>query len=422
MALEGFVMTACVDARVSPGIPALRGPETHHGRVVHVAGGAGAHRASDSFMIFSSSRLAEKWLAATGGAPRIFGQERPGRWSRAPIASTGDTMKQSTRRAALWALAAVVAGLGTTQAAAQAEDAASYPSRPITIVVGFPPGGPTDIIARLVANGLSQAWGKPVVVENKPGAGSNIATEQVVRAAPDGYTLLVETIANATNMSVYKKLPYDTHRDLTPIVQFMASPSVLVTGPKVPATTLKELLALAKAQPGKLDYASTGVGGSPHLAGEMLKYRTGIDIVHIPYKGATPALNDLLAGHVAMGFMTSLGLGQHVQTGKLHAIAVASPKRLPDLPNVPTMAEAGLPNFNVLSWNGLAAPARTPRPIVDKLNAQVNRILAAPEVKKQLESLGGFPVGGTPDEFARYVDSEIRTWGAVVKAANFTLN
>lgn len=331
-------------------------------------------------------------------------------------------MKQPTRRAVNLALAGMLAGLAATQTAFAAEDAAAYPSRPITIVVGFPPGGPTDIIARVVATKLSQTWGKPVVVENKPGAGSNIATEQVVRAAPDGYTLLVETIANATNMSVYKKLNYDTRRDLAPIVQFMASPSVLVVGPKVPAKNLKELLALAKSQPGKLDYASTGVGGSPHLAGEMLKYRGGVDIVHIPYKGASPALNDLLGGNVAMGFMTSLGLGQHIQSGKLRAIAVASPKRLPELPDVPTTAEAGLPDFHVLSWNGLAAPAKTPRPIIDKLNAEVNRILSTPEVKKQLESLGGFPVGGTPEEFARYVDSEIRTWGAVVKSANFSLD
>ena len=331
-------------------------------------------------------------------------------------------MNQPTRRAATWALAGILAGLAASPTAYAAEDAASYPSRPITIVVGFPPGGPTDIIARVVANKLSQAWGKPVVVENKPGAGSNIATDQVVRAAPDGYTLLVETIANATNMSVYKKLNYDTRKDLSPIVQFMASPSVLVVGPKIPATNLKELLALAKAQPGKLDYASTGVGGSPHLAGEMLKYRAGIDIVHIPYKGASPALNDLLAGNVAMGFMTSLGLKQHLQSGKLRAIAVASPKRLAELPDVPTMEEAGLADFHVLSWNGLAAPARTPQPIIDKINAEVNRILATPDVKNKLESLGAFPVGGTPQEFARYVDSEIQTWGAVVKSAKFSLD
>lgn len=331
-------------------------------------------------------------------------------------------MNHRRRKIVSWTLAALVAGLAAPGTAAAAEDAASYPSRPVTIVVGFPPGGPTDIITRVVAAELSKTWGQPVIVENKPGASSNIATEQVVRAVPDGYTLLVETIANATNMSVYKNLHYDTRRDLAPIVQFMASPSVLVVNAKIPAKNLKELLALAAAQPGKLDYASTGVGGSPHLAGEMLKYRAGIDIVHIPYKGATPALNDLLGGNVAMGFMTSLGLNQHLQSGKLRAIAIASPQRLPELPEVPTMAEAGLPNFNVLSWNGLAAPAKTPKPIIDKVNADVNRILATPEVKKQLEALGSFPAGGTPDEFAKYVDSEINTWGAVVKSAKVTLD
>jgi tripartite-type tricarboxylate transporter receptor subunit TctC len=331
-------------------------------------------------------------------------------------------MNYRRRRTVSWALAALVAGLAAPGTAAAAEDAASYPSRPVTIVVGYSAGGPTDIITRVVATELSKVWGKPVIVENKPGAGSNIATEQVVRAAPDGYTLLVETIANATNMSVYKNLTYDTRTDLAPIVQFMASPSVLVVNSKVPAKNLKELLALAAAQPGKLNYASTGVGGSPHLAGEMLKYRASINIIHIPYKGAAPALNDLLGGDVTMGFMTSLGLKQYLQSGKLRAIAIASPKRLPELPDVPTMAEAGLSDFNVLSWDGLAAPAKTPRAIIDKVNADVNRILAMPEVKKQLEALGSLPAGGTPDEFAKYVDSEISTWGAVVKSANVTLD
>ncbi|HEY0886161.1 MAG TPA: tripartite tricarboxylate transporter substrate binding protein [Ramlibacter sp.] len=331
-------------------------------------------------------------------------------------------MNQPSRRTVNMAVATLLAGLAGMQPAAAAEDAAAYPSRPITVVVGFAPGGPTDIIARLVATHLSRSLGKPVVVENKPGGGSNIATEQVVRAAPDGYTLLVETIANATNMSVYKKLNYDTQKDLAPIVQFMASPSVLVVNPQVPAKTLQELLALAKSQPGKLNYASTGVGGSPHLAGEMLKYRAGIDAVHIPYKGAGPALNDLLAGNVTMGFMTSLGLVPHVQAGKLRALAVASPKRIPELPDLPTMAEAGLPDFHVLSWNGLAAPAGTPKPIIDKLNREVNKILDMPEVRKQLQSLGGDPIGGTPEEFARFVDREIKQWGAVVKSANFSLD
>ncbi len=215
-----------------------------------------------------------------------------------------------SRRTFGLALAAGALGLAARPAAAGrgvVEDVSAYPSKAVTVVVGFPPGGPTDILARLVARNLAEAWGKPFVVENKPGAGSNIATEQVVRADSDGYVLLLQTIANATNPSIYRNLKFDAQRDLAPIVQLMASPSVLVVNPEVPAKTLAELIALAKAQPGKLSFASTGTGGSPHLAGEMLKMRTGIDIVHVPYKGATPALNDVLAGTVSMGFMTLLG-------------------------------------------------------------------------------------------------------------------
>nr|WP_245152307.1 tripartite tricarboxylate transporter substrate binding protein [Allopusillimonas soli] len=311
---------------------------------------------------------------------------------------------------------------GSATAADADNTAASYPSKPITMVVGYPPGGATDIIARLVADKLGQALHQPVIVENKAGAGSNIATDQVVRAQPDGYTLLVETIANATNMSIYKNLHYDSRKDLEPIVQFMASPSVLVVNPAVPAHNLKELIALAKSEPGKLSFASSGVGGSPHLAGEMLKLRAGIDMLHVPYKGATPALNDVLAGNVSLGFMTSLGALPHMQAGKLRPIAVASPHRLADLPDVPTMAEAGLPDFDVVSWNGLAAPSGTPKPIIDKLNKEVNSILAMPDVRQRLKSLGAEPVGGTPEAFKAYVNAEIEKWGVVARKANISLD
>ncbi len=303
-----------------------------------------------------------------------------------------------------------------------ADDAAGYPSRPITVVVGYPPGGATDIIARLVSTKLSQALGQPVIVENKPGAGSNIATEQVVRAQPDGHTLLVETIANATNMTVYKNVKYDSTRDLAPIVQFMSSPSVLVVSPSLKAKDLKSLIALAKAEPGKLTYASSGVGGSPHLAGELLELRAGIDMIHVPYKGATPAMVDVISGHVSMGFMTSLGALEQIQAGKLRPIAVASAKRLPELPEVPTMSEAGLDNFEVSSWNGLAAPAGTPEPIIRKLNQEVNKILALPDVREQLRTLGAQPVGGTPQAFSSYVDSEIRKWRDVITSAGISLD
>lgn len=311
---------------------------------------------------------------------------------------------------------------GLSIANAEIDPAADFPNGPITMVVGYPPGGATDVIARVVADHMGQAFGQPVVVRNEPGAGSNIATERVIRSKPDGHTLLVETIANATNMSVYENIRYDTEKDLVPIVMLMASPSILTVNPSVPATTLDELIELAKKEPGRYSYASSGVGGSPHLAGEMLRLRTDIDLLHVPYKGATPALNDVLGGTVDMGFKTSMGVMQYLETNHLRAIAVASPTRLDDLPDVPTMAEAGLEDFHVLSWNGLAAPAGTPRPIIDKINAEVNRIMTLPDVQKHLASLGAESGGGTPEEFAEFVSTEITKWGDVVREANVELN
>jgi tripartite-type tricarboxylate transporter receptor subunit TctC len=307
-------------------------------------------------------------------------------------------------------------------AAAAAEDTAAYPSRPVTIVVGFAPGGATDITARLLAGRLSQSLGKPFIVENRPGADSNIATEQVVRAKPDGHTLLLQTIANATNMSAYKNLGYDTVRDLRPIVLVMTSPSVLVVTPSLPVKDLRSLIGLAKAQPGRLSFASSGTGGSTHLAGEMLKMRAGLDMVHIPYKGAAPAMADVVAGHVSLGFMASLGALSTMQSGHLRPIAVAHFKRLPELPDVPTMAEAGMADFEVSSWNGLAAPVGTPQPIVDKLNAEVNKILALPEVQRQLQELGAQAVGGSSRQLADHVQAQILRWRDVVKAARITLD
>jgi tripartite-type tricarboxylate transporter receptor subunit TctC len=316
-----------------------------------------------------------------------------------------------------WGLAAAAAA-----AAPAAEDAAAYPSRPVKIVVGFAPGGATDITARLLASRLSLALGKPFIVENRPGADSNIGSEQVVRAKPDGYTLLLKTIANATNMSAYKSPGYDTTRDLIPIVLVMTSPSVLVVTPSLPVKDLPSLIALAKAEPGRLSFASSGHGGSTHLAGEMLKLRAGLDLVHIPYKGAAPAMADVVAGHVSMGFMASLGALSSMQGGQLRPIAVAHFKRMAELPDVPTMAEAGMAGFEVSSWNGLAAPVGTPQPIIDKLNAEVNKILATPEVQQQLQGLGAQAVGGSPRQFADHVQAQILRWRGVVQAARITLD
>jgi tripartite-type tricarboxylate transporter receptor subunit TctC len=292
-----------------------------------------------------------------------------------------------------------------------------YPSRPIKLVVPFPPGGATDIVGRLMAQKLQEALGQPVVVENKAGGGSNIGSEQVAKAAPDGYTLLLGTIANATNMSIYKNMPYDTLRDLAPVTQTMSAPSVLVVTNALPVANLKELIALARAQPGKLSFASSGAGGSPHLAGELLKLRAEIDLIHVPYKGAAPALVDVVSGVVSMGFKTALSAIPHMQSGKLKPIAVAASKRLAQIPNVPTMAEAGLADFEVSSWNGVLAPAKTPPEIIARLHRELARILATQDIKERFAAQAAEPVGSTPEQFRAYIRSEIDKWAQVVKAS-----
>ncbi|WP_459615851.1 tripartite tricarboxylate transporter substrate binding protein [Bordetella sp. 2513F-2] len=323
-----------------------------------------------------------------------------------------------------WARAAILAfgALAAAASASQAAEAADYPAKPVRIVVGYSPGGATDVLARLVATELSAELGQPFIVENRPGAGSNIATEAVVRAQPDGYTLLVLTIQNATNMSVYKNIGYDTNKDLQPIAQFMASPSVLVVSPALPVDSLASLIAAAKADPRALSYASTGVGGSPHLAGEMLKWRAGIDMLHVPYKGTAPAMTDVIAGNVSASFMTTLGVLEQMQTGKMRPLAVAYGSRLPELPDVPTMAEAGLADFEVTSWNGLAAPAGTPPDVVEKLAAAVDRILQKPAMQERIRGLGGQAVLRGPQAFAAHVQAETEKWRKVVEAAHISMD
>lgn len=322
---------------------------------------------------------------------------------------------QRTRRALLGALV-LSTGLGMTTVAH-----AKYPDKPIKILVGFAAGGPTDIVARLVGSRLEKVLGQPVIVENKPGGGSNIASAEAARAKPDGYTLFLGTIANATNMSIYKNLNYNTERDFVPITQLVSSPSVLVVNNDLPVKTLAELIAYAKANPGKLTYASSGAGGSPHLAGEMLKQRAGIDALHVPYKGAAPAMNDVMGGTVSMGFKTASGVTSTIQAGRLRAIAIASDKRLPQLPDVPTLAELGFKDFEVSSWSGLFAPKGTPPEIIKTIADATIEILKSPEVRKQLEGMGAIPVGSTPAEFQKYVRSEIEKWGVVAKTAKIEL-
>jgi tripartite-type tricarboxylate transporter receptor subunit TctC len=310
------------------------------------------------------------------------------------------------------------AGLALSPVLAQSK----YPNEPIKLIVGYPPGGATDIAARILAQQLSRELNQTVIVDNKPGAGSNIASELAARAKPDGYTLFLGTIANATNMSLYKNLRYNTERDFVAITQTMSSPSILVVNPALPITTIKELIAYGKSNSGNFSYASSGAGGSPHLAGELLKLRTNVDIIHIPYKGAAPALNDVIAGTVSIGFKTASGALPSIEAGRLRAIAVADSVRLPQLPNVPTMAEAGMPDFEVTSWNGLYAPVGTPPEIVDKLASVIIKILKSEDVKKQFLKLGATPVGSTPEQFKKFTSDEILKWAAVAKAANVQLD
>jgi tripartite-type tricarboxylate transporter receptor subunit TctC len=292
-----------------------------------------------------------------------------------------------------------------------------YPVKPVRIVVGYTPAGATDIVARALGARLQDLLKQPVVVENRPGANSNIANELVAKSAPDGYTLLLGTIAVATNMSAYRDPGYDTLRDFAPITQTVSSPSVLVVHPSLPARDLEQLIALAKASPGKYAFASTGNGSSPHLAGELLKQRAHIDLVHVPYKGAGPALNDLVAGHVPIGFQTALSAMPQMQAGRLRVIAVAAGRRLAQLPDAPTMAEAGLPDFEVSSWNGLFAPAKTPLEVVVILHAATVSALAVPEVREKLLGQGAEPVGSSPEAFREYVRSEIEKWGHVIRSS-----
>jgi len=312
--------------------------------------------------------------------------------------------------------AAVVLSVAFMGGPAVAQD--KYPSRQIKLLVGYTPGGATDIMARALAARLTESLGQTVVVDNRPGAASNIASEMAAKAAPDGYTLFMGTIANAISMSGYKNLGYDTMRDFVHITQTMTAPSVLATNPSFPAKNLKDLIAAAKAKPGTYSFASTGIGSSPHLAGELLKLRTGIDIIHVPYKGGAPAMTDLLGGQVSMSFLTALSALPYLQGGKLHVIGVAAHKRMAQLPNVPTIEEGGVPDFEVSSWNGLFAPAKTPQTIVDRLYEVTVAALKSPQMKEKMEAEGAEPVGQTPAQFRAYVQSEIDKWGKVIKAAN----
>ncbi|CAB3853230.1 Bug family tripartite tricarboxylate transporter substrate binding protein [Achromobacter anxifer] len=299
---------------------------------------------------------------------------------------------------------------------------AAYPDKPVRIVVGFSAGGTTDVIARIMAKELTESLGQSFVVENKPGAGSNIATDQVQRAAPDGYTLLFVAVTSAINQTLYKNVTFDLTKDFTPVALGAKVPNILVVNPQVPVKTVQELVEYAKKNPGKLAFASSGSGTSIHMAGELFKMQTGIDVLHVPYKGSAPAVTDLIGGQVQFMFDNMPSSWPHVQSGKLRALAVTTTERSKSAPDVPTMKESGFANFDVSSWFGLIAPKGTPPEVVDKLNAAMVKALDKPEVQLSFEKLGAVGVKTTPAEFGQFIKSEVEGWAPVVKASGATVD
>ena len=308
-------------------------------------------------------------------------------------------------------------------AAAAACAQGAWPTRAVTMVVPFPPGGGTDTGARIVAQKLGAKWGQTVIVENKGGAAGSIGADMVAKAKPDGYTILMGNIGTqAINPSLYKKLPYDPATAFAPISLVAELPLAMMVNPAVPATSAKEFVALAKSQPGKLSYSSSGAGGAPHLAAEMFKEATGTFILHVPYRGGGPAISDLLAGHVQVSFMTVLEASGHVKAGKLRALAVTSSKRVGALPDVPTLAETVVPGFNSISWIGLLAPAATPKDVVEKISADVREVLAADDVKAKLLELGAIPSGTAPAQFQQLIGADTRRYAQVIQDKKITVD
>jgi len=307
--------------------------------------------------------------------------------------------------------------LGFTPAAS-----AQYPEQPIRMIVGFSAGGTTDVVARIVGKEIGDLLGQPVVVENRPGAGSNIATDMVARAAPDGYTIYMVAVTSAINQTLYKNLTFDLVRDFAPVALAVRVPNVLVVNPEVPVKTVKELVEYAKANPGELNFASSGSGTSIHMAGELFKQRAGIDVTHIPYKGSAPATTDLIGGQVDYMFDNMPSSWPHVAGGKLRALAVTTAERSETAPDLPTMQESGFENFDVSSWFGVIAPKGTPDEAITKLNKAMLTALAKPEVKERLAKLGAVPANTTPAQFGDFIKSEVNSWADVVKASGATVD
>jgi len=306
--------------------------------------------------------------------------------------------------------------------AAFAADARNFPDRPIRLIDPYAPGGGSGVVARFLAHKMSEAWGKQIVVDNRPGAAGAIGTEIAARAAPDGYTLLMGTTGSIAISPNMNKVPYDSVRDLAPISQTSAQVMLVVLHPSLPVNSIKELIAYAKAQPGKLAYGSSGTGGSGHLAAELFQSIAKTDMIHVPYKGNGAAVVAQLAGEVQLGFNNILSVFPHVGSGKLKAIGVTSAKRAPSVPNVPTLAESGVTGYEAVSWNGIFAPAQTPRAIIGKIHGEVVKALAAPDVRDRLIAMGSDPSTGTPEAFQAFIVLELARWGKVIRDNNIRSN
>ena len=294
--------------------------------------------------------------------------------------------------------------------------AADYPEKAVRFVVGFTPGGPSDLVARLLGQKLAESWGQQVVIDNRAGAGGNIAAEIVAKAPGDGYTLLLgNNSILATNAALYGKLAYDPVRDFAPVILVASQPNILVVHPSLPVKTVKELITLAKSKPGQLNYASSGSGAAAHLSGELFKAMTRVDMVHIPYKGAGPALNDVLAGQDQLMFATSLSVVPHIKSGRLRALGVTTAARMKTMPELPTIAEAGVPGFEATTWHGIVMSSNTPAALVSRVNADTAKVLNLPDIRERFSALGGEIIGGTPDDFAAYIKKEIPKWTKVVR-------
>ena len=311
-------------------------------------------------------------------------------------------------------LAAAAAALPAVSRLAWAQ---TYPTRPVHVIVGFAAGGGVDITARLIGQWLSERLGQSFITENRPGAGGNIGTEAVVNAAPDGHTLLLATVPNAVNATLYEKLNFNFIRDIAPVAGIIRVPQVILVNPSLPAKTVPELISYAKANPGKVNMASAGNGSAPHMAGELFNVTAGVNMVHVPYRGQGPALTDLLGGQVQVLFATTPGTTEYVRTGKLRALAVTTAARAAVLPDLPVVADF-LPGYEASQWYGVGAPKNTPAEIVERLNKEINAALADPKMKARFADIGGEPLAGSPAEFGKLIAAETEKWGKVVRAAN----